>query len=69
MIDVASFRYTTTGTALSECPVCGGIQGKWWADGQFEGRIPMKFNPNKDKGVNKEGVKLQFERTQDMGRI
>ena len=63
--DVASSRYTTTGTALSESHVSWGIHGKWWADGQFEGRIPMKFNPNKYKGVNKEGMKRQFEQTQD----
>ena len=25
----------------------------------------MKFNPNKYKGVNKEGMKRQFERTQE----
>ena len=52
-------------TALSEYHVSWGIQGKWWADGQFEGRIPMKINPNKYKGVNKEGMKRQFERTQE----
>ena len=38
-------RYITTGMALSESPLSGRIQGKWWADGQFEGRIPMKLNP------------------------
>ena len=38
-------RYITTGMAVSESPLSGRIQGKWWADGQFEGRIPMKLNP------------------------